>query len=356
MSSHPAVSILVPVYNVERYLAECLDSIVGQTLSDIEVICINDGSTDSSRSILQEYQEKDARIKIIDKPNSGYGASMNRGLKAAHGEYIGIVESDDCIEPNAMQVLYEGAKSADADISRANYWLYWSRPEVRNEIVEIIPPEKDGAVIKPKDEQWIFYQPPSIWSAIYRRSFLLDNDVSFLETPGASYQDTGFAFKAIASSNKMVLSTMPVLHYRQDNESSSINSKGKAYCVCDEYAEMSRYVEKHFNDRSLRLLLQRMKYNTYIWNYERLNGELKLEFIRHMSKEFKNDFVQNGFTISEFTNNWKANALGLIMDCPEAYYASTTDSQNTIFGKLKQYYRIGGLALVAKMVARKVRG
>lgn len=96
----PAVSVLIPCFNVERYVRECLDSVVNQTLGDLEILCINDGSTDATPDILREYAARDARIRIIDKPNSGYGDSMNRGLDAASGEYIGIVESDDRAEPD----------------------------------------------------------------------------------------------------------------------------------------------------------------------------------------------------------------------------------------------------------------
>ena len=92
------VSILVPVYNTERFLAECLDSLVGQTLKEIEIICINDGSTDGSLGILQRYAKDDKRIRILNKKNTGYGDSMNVGLSEATGEYIGIVEPDDFVE------------------------------------------------------------------------------------------------------------------------------------------------------------------------------------------------------------------------------------------------------------------
>ena len=89
-NSQPIVSLLIPVYNVEKYLAECLDSALAQTLSDIEIICIDDGSTDASGAMLDEYAKKDQRVKVIHKQNSGYGASMNRGLDAATGEFVGI--------------------------------------------------------------------------------------------------------------------------------------------------------------------------------------------------------------------------------------------------------------------------
>ena len=116
MSSRVKVSVLVPIYNVEEFLPECLDSLVNQTLKDIEFICINDGSKDDSLKILKEYAKKDKRILIINKKNSGYGDSMNKGLEKAKGEYIGIVESDDFIDLDAFEKLYNIAKKNDADV------------------------------------------------------------------------------------------------------------------------------------------------------------------------------------------------------------------------------------------------
>ena len=113
----PKVSVVVPIYNVEKYLRECLDSIVGQTLKDIEIICVDDGSTDRSLSILREYEQKDPRIKVITKPNAGYGHSMNMGLDAATGEYMGIVDSDDYILPDMYETLYGFAVKDDLDIA-----------------------------------------------------------------------------------------------------------------------------------------------------------------------------------------------------------------------------------------------
>ena len=116
------VSVLIPIYNAARYLVECLDSLRGQTLHEMEFICINDGSTDNSLSILREYNKRDDRFRIIDKKNTGYGASMNVGLQYAGGEYIGIVESDDFIAPCMFERLYHDAIRTGADIVKSNYW------------------------------------------------------------------------------------------------------------------------------------------------------------------------------------------------------------------------------------------
>ncbi len=110
------VSVVIPVYNVEDYLEECLESIINQTLKDIEIICINDGSTDNSLKILEDYAEKDGRIKVYSQENSGLSASRNQGIKLSRGEYIYFIDSDDYLELETLQELYVMSKSLDLDI------------------------------------------------------------------------------------------------------------------------------------------------------------------------------------------------------------------------------------------------
>ena len=129
----PKVTVVVPIYNVEKYLRQCLDSIVNQTLKDIEIICVDDGSTDSSPQIIQEYMDKDSRVKVITKPNSGYGNSMNRGFDMAEGEYIGIVESDDYADPEMFEEMYNVASSNQLDVVKSGFYYYYSIPKERNE-------------------------------------------------------------------------------------------------------------------------------------------------------------------------------------------------------------------------------
>ncbi|HJF64634.1 MAG TPA: glycosyltransferase, partial [Slackia equolifaciens] len=94
MGDTPSLSVIIPIYNTERYLRECLESVLAQTLRGIEVVCVNDGSTDSSLSIMREYEDRDPRVRVVDKPNGGYGHSVNRGLSEARGEYVAVVEPD----------------------------------------------------------------------------------------------------------------------------------------------------------------------------------------------------------------------------------------------------------------------
>ncbi len=245
-SGSPVLSLLIPIYNVERYLRECLDSAVAQTLEDIEIICINDGSTDNSPAIIREYMERDARVKMIDKANSGYGDSMNRGLEMARGKYVGILESDDFMAPDALEKLVAAAERFNTDFAKANFDFYWSKPEERRSLHEMFKARDCDKPVHPSDTTQFFKQKPSIWSAVYRRDFLERNGIKFLPTPGASFQDTSFAFKAIACADKAVYLHDAVLSYRQDNENSSVNSSAKVFCVNTEYAEIERWIREDY--------------------------------------------------------------------------------------------------------------
>ena len=193
----PKITVIIPIYNVEKYLQQCLESVVTQTLQDIEIICVNDGSTDESLNILKTYAEKDNRIKVIDKPNSGYGASMNLGLSLATGEYIGIIEPDDFVKSEMFFDLYEIARENDADVVKSDYYEFFTKKQQTRKSGKISR-SLTNRVVNAKDEPKILKIIPSIWSAIYKRSFLQKNNIKFLETPGASYQDTSFAFKALS--------------------------------------------------------------------------------------------------------------------------------------------------------------
>lgn len=308
----PKVSVLVPICNVERYLEECLDSLVAQSFTDFEVLCINDGSTDGSLAIIHRYMEADDRFRVIDKSNSGYGASMNMGLASAVGEYIAILESDDFFEPNALELLVDAAERNQSDVVKADFYLYWSEPERRDELFRIVDALEIGRTMRPIDDLAIFFRKPSIWSALYRVEFLEENEIDFLETPGASYQDAGFNFKVWASAERATFISDPVLHYRQDNEKSSVNSAAKVFCVCDEYASMTAFVEDRFGgDARLMGILECMKFDSYMWNYDRLSDGLRGEFVSRASEEFAEDLKGGRIDFGLF-DPWTAADLRLL--------------------------------------------
>ena len=115
MNIHPKVTVIIPVYNVAAYLPQCLDSVIAQTLDDIEIICVNDGSKDESLAVLNEYAAQDSRIKIIDKANAGVSAARNDGIAAAQGEYIAFLDGDDFLEPDCLEKVYATAVSGNFD-------------------------------------------------------------------------------------------------------------------------------------------------------------------------------------------------------------------------------------------------
>lgn len=353
-SAHPEISILVPIYNVERYLRECLDSILAQSFQDYEVICINDGSTDSSPQIVQEYLDADARFRMIDKPNSGYGASMNRGLDEARGTYVAILESDDVYSDDALQVLHDAAVEHDAQVVKGDFDLYWSMPEPKSERFGIVDELPLGRVVDPREEHEVFYRKPSIWSAMYLRAFLDDNRIRFLETPGASYQDAGFNFKVWSCARRVVFLDQVILKYRQDNETSSVNSPSKIYCVCDEYAEMQAWVDADPEQRGrFQGVLERMRYDSYLWNYDRLNDEFKEDFIMRASREMGASKTAGRIDLSLF-EPWAEANLNCIISEPESfakYRYEIVDMGK--FGTFKHYFRQGGLPLVLKVMRYK---
>ena len=302
----PKVSILVPVFNVERYLKQCLDSIIDQSLRDIEIICINDGSTDSSLKIIKQYARKDPRVVLIDKKNSGYGDSMNRGIQRATGQYIGIVESDDWIESDTFEKLLRLADLHDAEVVKSNFYNYFSPSETheaKSTIVDIMDPHDIDHVVDTSNGHSIMWQQPSIWSAIYKKSFLEKHGINFLATPGASYQDTSFSFKVWANAVRVVFTDAAYLHYRQDNEQSSINDTGKVFCVADEYAEIEQYLKRTHKFEKLKDIMYSTKWGGYRWNIERLTPATAKPFILRASKEYHDAYVSGDFNLAHFDVN-----------------------------------------------------
>lgn len=343
MAEAPAVSLLVPICNVEKYLRQCLESAREQSLSNIEIICINDGSTDSSLDIINEYVEADPRFRVLDKPNSGYGDSMNKGLSMCTGEYVGILESDDFLDSGALETMYRAAKQCDAQVVKCDFYLYWSLPEERNEKFGWVDALLEGHV-NPQVEREVFYRKPSIWSAIYRRDFLEKNDISFLPSPGASYQDAGFNFKVWASCDNAVLLNEAFLHYRQDNEKSSVNSPGKVFCVCDEYEEMHRYLDSHCQARIyLRSVLAKMRFDSYEWNYDRLSPELREQFVPRMVEDVNSDLQQGYSDLNIFEPSKRLNLILLLHDSKLYGVLRSSDGSRTRKECFVRLMRAGGL-------------
>ena len=219
------ISIIVPIYNAEKYLEQCLESIKKQTLKDIEVICVDDGSTDASPQIMDRFKEEDSRFKVIHKPNGGNGHSMNAGLAAATGEYIGCVEADDYIETNMFEKLYMYTNNGAVDIVKSNFWNCYENED--GSIKKVLNEERSNMpeVATPftiKEYPQILWGHPSIWSGIYKRSLIENNGIKFKEVKGGGWVDNPFFFETMCCAKSIIWTARPFYNYRTEVEGLSL--------------------------------------------------------------------------------------------------------------------------------------
>lgn len=196
----PEVSVIIPVYNVEKYLAECLDSLLVQTFTDWEAICVNDGSTDSSLTILKKFAEKDSRFRIIDQANAGQASARNTGVCAATGKYIYFLDSDDLITPDALQWMHETAEQAHTDILHFA-WKPFYESGVAKDPYEDGNFFKSGEQTTPVNGAELFIKTARcndwnvlVWSRFYNADFYMSKGLSFHE--GVIHEDESFALIA----------------------------------------------------------------------------------------------------------------------------------------------------------------
>ena len=286
----PKLSVVVPIYNVEQYLKKCLDSIVNQTLADIEIICVNDGSTDNSLDIINEYAKNDNRIVVINKKNSGLGAAYNSGLEIAKGEYIGFVEPDDYISPNMYEELYN-CTYCKPDFVKSDYFQVKDNTVTRANLFKGFTSKN----YKSTELQILMFRVLSHWSAIYKKAFLEKYDIKYSETPGASYQDIGFARKAYFCADNIYLKNEPYYFYRiHENQSIAQNDVKHLFIALNEYKLLMHYIQKN------QAILTQEKYdifnktvfNALIWNYKNRGNNSCFEFIKQFSLILNNNMLQ----------------------------------------------------------------
>ena len=212
----PKVSVIVPIYGVEKYLVEALDSLMAQTLDDIEFLLIDDGSKDNCASIIDEYAKKDVRFKAFHKQNSGYGATCNFGIEKAQGEYIAIFEPDDYIDKNMYQELYNLAIKDDCDIVKSSFFENLDTKKEKN-VKKINWDKAIESSEKPFEitEKPIFLSlHPSVWSAIYKKDFIQENNIRFVEAPGAGWSDNPFQVQTLCLAKKITYTQKAYYYWR----------------------------------------------------------------------------------------------------------------------------------------------
>lgn len=231
--NNPRVSIIVPIYNVEKYLARCLDSLVNQTFNDIEIIAINDGSTDNSLNILNDYAKRDKRIKVINKKNEGLSNARNTGILQCNGEYVMFVDSDDWIDKNMVAEMYNQidedvdlvictytrefvGRSLPRNISDLPKLKIYYKDEFNKEIYRrLVGPINDEL----RNPQYLDCLSTA-WAKLYKSSLIKDNQIKFIDTNIVSTEDTPFNVELFNYVNKCVFINETLYHYWKGNSSS----------------------------------------------------------------------------------------------------------------------------------------
>lgn len=286
------VTIIIPVHNSERYLKECIQSAQMQTLEELEILCIDGGSTDSSPEIIRELQKTDKRIKYIKDANTSYGHKLNVGIKLAEGDYIAILESDDKIYRNMMAELYHVADAFDADIVDADYDAIFSYngTEYRNTMHKYGTQEFYNKLIECVDGARKNIPLNGIWTGIYRKEFLTGQGIKLNESKGASFQDTSFLFLTGLLAEKVYHIYKPLYKYRMDNSGSSVKDNSKIYEIIGEMEFLRSELEKRdIGDLEVWKKYYTRKYNIFYWNYERLSSEGREMFLERYLEELKKD-------------------------------------------------------------------
>ncbi len=228
------ISVIVPIYKVERYLVQCIESILAQTLKDLEIILVDEGDIDACRAIIDMYEfgiKKDPRIKSIHEKNGGYGASVNKGIDIAIGEYISIIESDDFIEPTMYEEMYAYAKKLDADVVKTPYYEYKDATYENPSSRKICNYAEDMAKSAPANKVFSVVECPlimaihaSLWSGIYKTSYIKENKIKFIAAKGGAYVDVGFRIDSLIHSEKIAWLDHPFYNYRLTNQDSTTNN------------------------------------------------------------------------------------------------------------------------------------
>ncbi|MCD7723533.1 MAG: glycosyltransferase [Clostridiales bacterium] len=299
----PLISVIIPVYNTESYLRQCLDSMLAQTLSDIEIICVDDGSTDFSPGILQSYGEKDSRIKIINQANKGAGAARNTGLEAAAGEYVFFFDSDDYLKENALEDMYSRAQELDADICICNAQDFDSDSgeKLYHNYLRPPLPENETFNIDSFPEYFFTFTSSVTWNKLIRRRIFTDYAISFDSL--RHINDVRGIFLAMARAKRIALVNKKLVFYRTNRKESLMNTYAEqADSVFMAYSGLKAELEsanllageqirRSFNNKVWDIFIFTMRYCNSYADFEMYVNKLKNEWLgalemQNLSKEY----------------------------------------------------------------------
>lgn len=318
------VSIIMPSLNVYPYIKECIDSAVNQSLKDIEIICVDGGSTDGTREVINEYAKKDKRIRCIDSDIKSYGYQVNIGIKAAKGEYIAVLETDDYVDVKMYEELYHIASLNNLDYIKADFDFF-----IDNDNGRIFYPNRmfydlnkyyktiNGLVLPE-----VFINDNSIWSGIYKSEFLNKSNIKLNESMGAAYQDIGFLLSVITNAKRAMYISESYYRYRMQREGcSSQNEKTLQFS----YQEFRRLFCELNMDKTIcfKYIVLRMA-DVFLYEYTKIlsnNGcDLKKEFYEEYVEKYYgwfksrlSDYMKKGIITEADMNKTDWDELNLLM-------------------------------------------
>lgn len=264
------ISVIVPVYNVEEYLALTLQSVFTQTYKDIEIICVNDGSTDDSLSILEAAAKKDSRIKVVSKANGGLSSARNAGIAVANGEYVCFLDSDDLLEPTACEIIVDTFEKSNADVVTYGATAY---PEFRgyNWLNEVLSPRD---ITYNKFEPALLFEEnscPFAWRTACKLSFIKEHNITFDENL-AFGEDQVFHFAVYPRSSKTVLISNKLLKYRVSREGSLMFLRKKS--VAEKISDHLSIVDEIFKDWNSIGMINQYPDEILLWSADFILPEL----------------------------------------------------------------------------------
>lgn len=246
-SCTPKITVILPSLNVAAYIRECIESVINQTLQDIEILCIDAGSTDGTCEIIREYAARDSRIRFVQSEKRSYGYQINLGMDMAKGEYIGIVETDDCIEPDMYEILYQTAVEKNLDYVKAGFYTLVTPYEGEQYLLEN-PLGDTGRILS---SQYFMEKALSpdvyIWNGIYKLSFLREFHIRLNESPGAAFQDCGFRYMVDMNVRRGMFLDRLFYRYRRDNAAASTYSPDFVRYNLEE----CRYIRKRMRESGI---------------------------------------------------------------------------------------------------------
>lgn len=275
----PKISIIIPIYKVEKYLRFCLDSLCVQTLKDIEIICVNDGSPDNCGEILKEYEKKDKRFHIINQENLGSGPARNNGLDYAKGEFVGFVDPDDWVSPNYFEILYNRATICGADISATSDIVKVHKYQTKKSVGF----QSKKIIVSVEKRKNLIYRSGIVWNKVFKKKLVDKYDIRFAETKSTG-QDNPFNIIALATANKIATTTMGSYFYRVRSES-AINSRSlKDIGIVKIYKDIFSQIKKLNLGENYFKIIKKRALKDFGNTYSKLNPEFREKLLAELSQ------------------------------------------------------------------------